>query len=504
MSQSLAEAPRVPSTKRPFIFTYRSPRGQLDSKMLLEAGILRDPRHPDQALERARTLARHGRVREARNLIHPHMRRACGLQRARMAELLGKCSMAGAGGNWHDLLHEALRGYSEAEHLRGVARTQRTLGEMLLSSGRLAEATAMLQQAVETYQRQGSDEGVARSRVLKARVLRRAGRLDEALAEADGAVAMLDALGRAGSASLARLERARLRSMRGDQAGAAHDLVDADQLLSANGDATSRLRARLMRAEILMRQGEKDRVAAAMRRVVSELSEVEDAHVRAWSHYLMGESLTTSDPQQARRQLTRARHLYEALGHVYNVVSCDLLLARIEHELGLDTRPRLATFQRQSLAEWPLLRAELAVLRATLGLESNAQKLIDELREARRFALESGDRALAREVTRALRRQTALPHDNEDTLTPVELPPRAATTHAALFRALATGADGQRLAPHPLERIDATGASAGVGRPRPVFASLLASSAAGSPVRANLRRPITLDAAGSNTASRVA
>ena len=85
MSQSLAEAPRVTPTKQPFVFARPSPRGKLDTKVLREAGILRDPSQPDQALERARTLARHGRMREARNLIHPHMRSACGLQRARMA-----------------------------------------------------------------------------------------------------------------------------------------------------------------------------------------------------------------------------------------------------------------------------------------------------------------------------------------------------------------------------------------------------------------------------------
>ncbi|MEK7703874.1 MAG: tetratricopeptide repeat protein [Myxococcota bacterium] len=488
-------------SRAPVAFTSRSPRGKLDAKILREAGILRDPSQPAQALERARTLARHGRVREARSLIHPHMRRACGLDRARMAELLARCAMAGAGGNWRELLEEALRGYEESGYLRGLSRTQRKLGEMLLSAGQLGDAEQRLLKAKQAYEQLDNAEGAALTRVLQARVYRRSGRLTEALAQADRAVTVLDELGRTGSASLARLERARLRAMRGDHLGAAHDLVDADHQLSAQGDATARMRARLMRAEILLRQGGVDRVATAMRRLVEDLGEIEDAHVRAWAHSLLGESLTLLDPQRARRELARARHLYEDLGHTYNVVSCDIHLVRVEHALRLDPRPRLDALARQSLEAWPLLAAELLVVRASLDLEPNGTKLREELLAARRFALASGNRFLAKEVTRALDATDALGEDS-DALTPVQLPPEESTTHAALYRALSTGIDGQPTRPERLERIARTD---DVGpRARPVFAALLASSVARSPIRASLRRPMARSLSVASTDSRVA
>jgi len=391
--------------------------------VLLKAGILRDPNKPEQALGRARTLAKHGRYKEARDLVCPHAHKATGEMRVAMTELLARCAMYGAGGDWESLLRTTLDAYEQAGDSLGAARTRRDLGDMLVGEGRFDEADRELRQAAATFRQFKDARRLGLVECLRARVRSHAGFVHRAHSRINHAIGILTQVGDARSLAIAKLERARTLAIKGDGPAAAKDLIAAERYLSSSGSALDRIRAKLTRAECLHVLGESRRASDGLKRVLADVVDLEEVSIRAWVHALLGESLAEISPSAARQYLMRARHLYESLKQTYHVARCDVALANVERRIGLNALGRLKSVPAKGLSRWPLLAAQYSMARAHLSAEKQPERARVALLKARGFAHDNGNRALMLQVDATLQATGLVADEELDRLTPAEAEP---------------------------------------------------------------------------------
>ncbi len=413
----------------------------LAPEVLLRAGILRDPNDPEQAYARARTLARHGHYREARNLITPHARTTDDALSRRITELLARCALYGAGGDAEQLLGAALAAHQKANDVVGVARMHRDLGELHVAQGRFDEADAQLKRAHDLFIAQGERSRAGLVECLRARARVAAGLVERATARIEAALHLLAQEGDVRGLSLARLEKARILALQGDGEAAAKELVAADRYLSTSGSALERLMGRLARAECLYYVGEPRRAADGLKRILIDVVDLEEASIRAFVHTLLGQCLADLHPSAARQYLMRGRHLYETLKQDYHVTRCDIALARVEQRIGLNARSRLKTISGADLGRWPLLAAEYNIARALVSAERDPERAREALLRSRAFAAENHNHALL-----------------------------AQADHALLTTGLVAGADkvlSESLAPGLLVEAGSIAAPASLTRPRP-------------------------------------
>ncbi len=394
------------------------PRG-LEPEVLLEHGILGDPDDPDDALRRARGLAEQGHYREARSLLLPHANQEGGGARD-IAEILALCALRMNGAAAAPALEQALEAHLAADELAGAARLHRHLGELHLAKGELRMADSYLRDAAAIYVRLHEPAEGALVECARAQGRLRAGYLDRALRRVERALSTLAQAGQPRAEALARLDRARILANQGQAHLAARDLLAAERHLGVSGNQSDRVHVRLTRAETLVATGELARAANGLKRLLTEVVDLDDSATCAMVHLLLGQALTDQEPVAARRHLMRARHLYEGLRHGYFVTACDIALGRVEARMGLNPRSRLAPLTDKALAEWPLLMARLWVARAEMAAAEDPEGARRLIYRARGFAIDSGNRALLRDADRTLfARGLAQSHEVEE-LTPVD------------------------------------------------------------------------------------
>ena len=335
----------------------------LEPEHLMQAGILSNPNTPEGAYRRARGLVRQGHYQEARNLLYPHARSAPCALRPKIAELLGVCAVHG-GGDWRQLLEAALSGYADFSDATSMARVHQHMGDMLLVIGRFDEASSSFRAASSLFRGQGDAARAAMADCRRARVQLRAGHIKSALACVDRALTELMPLSRARDEGLARLDRARILAYLGDSETCAKELISAERMLATSGNRSDRVRARLARAETFLILGQTPRARAGLRRVLADVVDLEDVATRAAAHMFLGRSLIGESPIKARRNLMRAKHLYQTINSDFGVANCELSLSLVEHRLGFAVHGRLRQLADFPLEKWPLFAADLRRVRA--------------------------------------------------------------------------------------------------------------------------------------------
>jgi tetratricopeptide (TPR) repeat protein len=391
----------------------------LDPATLRRAGILGDPDSPEVALRRAHRLIEQGAYHEARGLLYPHQRNAPAGLRAHIQELLGVCAVHD-GGDWRPLLDAALADYREASDTVGTARASRHIGEMLLVAGEFRAADELLAAAEHGYAAIGDLARRAQAATARARIRMRSGRLRLALDRIDAAITSLVPLAQPRAEGLARLDRACIVAYMGDGATSARELIAAERLLSASGNAGDVLRARLVRAETLLILGEHRRAAAGLACLATQVNASDDLLTRAWYNELLGGATAERDPVEARRHLSRARHLYEEVRSALGVATCEVALARVEARLGLNPSARLKGMKAGEVAKWPLVASEMRLVRAELMAKENPEQSRRQLLEVRAFALGNGNRVLMERVDALLIALRLVTSDQVNELAPLE------------------------------------------------------------------------------------
>jgi len=388
----------------------------LDPDRLIEAGILSNPDKPEGAYRLARGLVRQGQYKEARNLLYPHARTApCGL-RPKIAELLGVCAIH-SGGEWRELLEAAACGYAQYGEQASVAQVRQHIGDMLLVLGEFKAADDNYLEASKAFRAAGETARAALADCMRARVRLRAGHIESALACVDRALTELMPLRRARDEGIARLDRALILAYLGDRSTCAKELLSAERMLATTGNRSDQVRTRLARAETLLILGDTRRACAGLRRLLADVVDLEDIATRAHVHMLLGRALLTDKPPNARRNLMRAKHLYQSIDSAFGLANCELFLAQIEHRLGFAVHGRLRSLTASPLDQWPLFAAELRAVRAETIADSSPDLARSLLFEARKFAVRSGNRSLARTTDLCLRRARLVASDD---LTPIE------------------------------------------------------------------------------------
>jgi hypothetical protein len=200
-------------------------------------------------------------------------------------------------------------------------------------------------------------------------------------------------------------------------------MIAAERYLSSSGSALDRIRAKLTRAECLHVLGESRRAADGLKRVLTDVVDLEEVSIRAWVHALLGESLAEISPSAARQYLMRARHLYESLKQTYHVARCDVALANVERRIGLNALGRLKSVPAQGLSRWPLLAAQYNMARAHLSAEKQPERAREALLKARGFAHDNGNRALMLQVDSTLRATGLIADEELEPLSPAEVAP---------------------------------------------------------------------------------
>lgn len=375
---------------------------------LLAAGILSDPNTPEGAAKKARGLVRHGSFEKARELLSPHRHTANKRLRLTITELLG-VSIGHLGGAWQAMLETTLTGHIRYHDPPAVARLHLQLGELHLLYGDLDRAAAHLHQADRLYTHAGDTVRRAWVGSLRARLQLRRGRLKEAQATVDHALVALVRAGHNRIEGLTRLDRARIVATMGDSAGAAREVVAAERILAPAGNPSDLLGTRLTHAQTLIIVGQHRRAAAGLRRLRGEVLSHGDVLAQAFYHEQLGRALADRDAAEARRTLSRARHLYQKLNSKMGVVSCDLLLVRVEGQLGLNPMGRLRRLRAEPIDSWPHLAAELKLTRAEVIANDDPAKAESLLLAARAFALDSGNRALVQRIDAVLNPHAAAP-----------------------------------------------------------------------------------------------
>ena len=382
----------------------------LTRDVLIKAGVLRDPADPEQAYQQARVLAKNGQYAEAASLVRPHAR-IDGRLGLKMNELLGRCAMYG-GGDWESLLKATLQGYRESDDQLGIARTLRDIGGMLIEVGSFDEADRVLRKSVHLFRARYDNRRAALAKMLRARLRLRAGYVNRAQIRIDQVIEELEQLEDSHGLAFARLERAVIAAHQGRKEDAAKDLVAAESYLGRSGHPLERVRARLTRAECLHLLGESRRAANGLKRILVDVIDLEEVPIRAFVHSLLGETLSTVNPNAARQYLMRARHLFARLNNRYQVAHCDVALALVEGPMGLNAKSRFAALPIAELGKWPALAAQYNIARAELCAGSKAERSRQALLKSRTFATDNGDRTLMRHIDLALR-QTGLVDEEE-------------------------------------------------------------------------------------------
>ena len=393
----------------------------LGPQALVDAGFLANPEAPAGALRKGRALVRHGRYQEARALLAPHARCADPTLGAEITELLGVAAIH-LGGDWRQLLGGALAVFAKVGDAAGQARCHRQLGEASLMAGEFEEAATELRRAAALCRAGGDTAGAAMADAVRARATLRAGHIEVALGQIDRALAELLPLGRAREEGMARLDRARILAFLGDATTSAKELISAERMLAGGGSQSDRLWARLTRAEALLILGDTARAGAGLRRLLIEAVDTEELPTRAWLFTLLGRAVAAESPSEGRRHLMRGKHLYQQAGSTWGAAHCELALARVEHRLGFAVAGRLSALGSMPLSEWPMFAAELRTVRGEVTAERDPELARRLLLDARRFAVSSGNRSLARGIDRTLRRaelvagDDLMPMENERTL----------------------------------------------------------------------------------------
>jgi len=398
---------------------YRDPiRGGILPEKLIAEGIVSDPTTPTGAFKRGRGMVRQGDYQQARAILYPHAGSAPVELRYKLAELLGLCA-AHQGGEWRSLYDEALAGFKADADSTGVARIHGHIGEMLMHVGDLEDAESHLLQADQIYTDLGDNVRSALIKARRGKLRFKSGRVKQALPWIDSALAILLPLRRRRPEGLVRLERARVLAALGDPHTAAKELILGERLLASGGDSADRLRARIVRAETLLNTGQIDRAAWGLRRLLPELSRIDDARTRAWGKFMLGQSLAESQPTASRRNLSRARHLYQGLGSEYGVCRCDIWLAYVESRMGLNPKARCKALSQQDLKRWPLLAYEFRIARACAVVVHDREQARRVFLGARTFANKTANRALAIWAENRLREYKLV---DAETLEPLDSP----------------------------------------------------------------------------------
>ena len=450
-------------------------RPRLTAEDLARAGVLRDVAKPEQACERARSLIRQGKYREAHAILQPHLRRTSGPTSTIVLELLGRCAMAGAGGSWKDLLTEAHDRRIEQGEEVAAASTNLRLAEMHLGTGDFATAECLLDAAAETFRRANNRTGRDEAAILRARLHLRLGEVSRARALLDDIVALPDRAPIPATELRARLTRALALTMAGDVPGARGEMLLVEDRFAAGVGRGDWVWARLMRGELLLRQGSANKATRSLMTLHDELGNGEDATVRALLLSLLGRASQNSDACAARRHLLLARQLYKALGQTYLIAESDIYLARVEARLSLDAETRLVALPPGVLNDWPVLKTALALTVLQLNDTCVPEGLIAQLERMRGEAQGRGDRSLAAEIDVALRAE-GVPVENADLLIALapELDLGASTVRSGVTMPSALDGD--------------SGCKVGL-RPTAVFSRLLGSSSVPRDLTPGLVRP---------------
>lgn len=470
----------------------------IQPEVLMSSGILRNPNVPEQAYLRAKSLVRQGRYREARSIVFPHIRTAAPDLRPHLAELLAECALHGGGGDWEPLLASALEAQTALDDALGAARVRTRLGAMHLVAGHLRLADQHLRQASHTYRDSHQLGRAAWVECIRTRIRARAGLVIEAQQRIERTLAAV--VGREPRVeALARLERGRILGMRDDGNGAARELVLAEHVLGVSGNAAERLQTRIARAEMLLALGADTRAERGLRRLAVEVADLEDVELRAMVAMLLGQSLLDTEPANARRSVLRARHLFESIRAEYFVIWADVLLARIEHRLGLHPGARLDAARAVSFAEWPLLRAELAIAVAEVEGRETPEEARDGLLVSRAFANQHGNASMVRKIDAVLV-ATKLARD-VDGLTPVNARERVPVVQGGSSVTQDTKRTVVDAVAHEAEAAAAAAKrESSKARPAPMAMSSSRSSEARK-VKPTLRRPLRASRIGSQVAS---
>ncbi|MEM6733286.1 MAG: hypothetical protein AAF658_17130, partial [Myxococcota bacterium] len=336
----------------------------IDPQVLMASGILRNPAIPEQALERAKSLCAQSRYSEARAALVPHLNNADSAVEAELRGVLAECALRGVGSEPRAAIEEALASHRLSGDDRRVALMLTLSAELDLQTGEFRHARKSLKEAYAIFRERKERAPASRVSTLMAEVELLSGDTNRALDFARQAAK--EAGEGTESTSAVRLVLARIHAHRNAPNEVARDLVEAERLSRSRVSLAERLRPRIARAETLLTLGFDKRALRGLRRVLIDVVTLEDTQVRAKVHLLLGLSSVASDATFARRHLKRARHLYEGFEATYGMTRADLGLLRVEHRLGLNTRPRLESLESVDLDRWPLLRAQLAIARVEI------------------------------------------------------------------------------------------------------------------------------------------
>ena len=392
------------------------PRGahRLDPQVLRQAGILSDLNDPPQALKRARRLIHRGRYKEARLVIQPHVRGAKGLLKAAFYEQLARCALYLGRPEQFDFAQKALTVYRRAADAHGEGRMLFALGEMYIGEGRFREADESLVGAAACFARIDEKGRQALCAGLRSYARFRVGHLKKAEAHLQDARALIAGQDEPRVDGLLRLEAARIFALMGDGARASRELLVAERQLAVSGALRERMTARLLRAESILRAGDSQRAAAGLRRIAPEIAELDDPALCARQKYLLGEALLDDDPPQARISLMRARHLFAGLRAPFDIAYCDLRLAVVEQRIGLNPQGRIKNLALAEAHHWPIIAAEMRMLRATMTADSEPEQARRLLMQAQDFARQHQNKVLIARVFTLLG-ATGLISDDEPT-----------------------------------------------------------------------------------------
>ncbi|MEO1170808.1 MAG: hypothetical protein AAFX94_01990, partial [Myxococcota bacterium] len=374
----------------------------IDPQVLLASGILRNPAIPEQALERAKSLCAQARYREARAALVPHVNNAESALDAQLRGVLAECSLHGGGAEPAVAIADALERFEDRGEVEPAAQMRVLLAELQLQTGDFSSAKDNLCHARRIFRDTACPRQSARVGALLARLTLLSGDSHAALETVEGA-AQEAALGTL-AAAMNRLERARIHAYRNDPNRVARDLVEAERILRSRMSLALRLQPRIVRAETLNILGYRSRALRGLRKLLIDVVTLEDTHVRARVHLLLGNAAIDEDATFARRYLMRARHLYETFGGEYGAAEADIGLVRVEQRLGLNPRPRLRALESRDLSEWSLLASRLAIAKAEIFAGSRPAVIRRGLLEARERAAKHGLRAVMAEIDNTLRR----------------------------------------------------------------------------------------------------
>ncbi len=405
---------------------------------LLRAGILSDPSTPAGAYKRAKGLVRQGGFSQARSILLPHEKTDDIKQRPQIVELLGVCAMQ-MGGEWRALFNEALCDYTEAGDVEGQARVHRHLGEMCLDAGQFKDADVHLRNAGTLFHTLQQKDRCANVLRLRARVRVRAGKFVQAMNRVDEALRILVTLGRAREEALCRIDRAVILAYMGEAEQCAKELVGAERLLATSGNRIDRVQARLRRAETLFILGDAERAVRGLRSIMSDVVALDHVCTRAWAHQLLGRALAQSDSNAARRNLMRARHLYESIESRFGLANTEVFLSILEHRMGLNPLSRLRALSEAPMGEWPMFAAFLHLARAEVAVEKKPDVSKRMLFEARDFAERTKNRYLVGLIDEALRRLKLVSTEEAVRLTQLTAEPAAAVIKPLVCAAVSPG-----------------------------------------------------------------